>query len=128
MNTFKNTGIYQIINGENVAAEEKQIEGEAVYVDPFDGLVAPGWQKLLMMAIGLLIIYLGAGRGFEPLLLIPIGFGTVLVNIPGAGMYAEHSGMLRIIYDAVVGNYFFLILIFIVIVALTHFCPLSSYP
>jgi len=39
-----------------------------------------------MIIVGFVIIYLGAAKGFEPLLLIPIGFGTVFVNIPFAGM------------------------------------------
>ena len=81
-----------------------------------------------MMAIGFLIIYLGAAKGFEPLLLIPIGFGTVFVNIPGAGMYNEHSGMLRIIYEAGVGNEFFPMLIFMGIGAMTDFGPLIANP
>lgn len=119
---WENTGINQLINGEIPAAEHVAAE------DPFAGIVAPGWQKLLMMAIGFLIIYMGAGRGFEPLLLIPIGFGTVLVNIPGANMYAEGTGMLRIIYDAGVGNEFFPMLIFMGIGAMTDFGPLIANP
>ena len=81
-----------------------------------------------MMAVGFLIIYLGAAKGFEPLLLIPIGFGTVFVNIPGAGMYDEHSGMLRLIYDMGVGNEFFPMLIFMGIGAMTDFGPLIANP
>ncbi|NVP23195.1 sodium ion-translocating decarboxylase subunit beta [Treponema phagedenis] len=86
-----------------------------------------GYQQLIMLLVGLLIIYLGAAKDFEPLLLIPIGFGTVLVNIPGAGMYSEH-GMLKLIYDAGVGNEFFPMLIFMGIGALTDFGPLIANP
>ena len=121
-NIWRNTGINQIINGEIPPAEH----GHAV--DPFAGITAPGWQKLLMMAIGFLIVYLGAFKGFEPLLLIPIGFGTILVNVPGAGMFAEGTGMLRIIYDAGVGNEFFPMLIFMGIGAMTDFGPLIANP
>ena len=121
-NIWENTGINQLINGEIPAAEHVASD------DPFVGIVAPGWQKLLMMAVGFLIIYMGAGRGFEPLLLIPIGFGTVLVNIPGANMFAEGTGMLRIIYDAGVGNEFFPMLIFMGIGAMTDFGPLIANP
>ena len=121
-NIWENTGINQIINGEIPAAEHVAAE------DPFAGIVAPGWQKLLMMAIGFLIVYLGAFKGFEPLLLIPIGFGTILVNVPGAGMYNEGTGMLRIIYDAGVGNEFFPMLIFMGIGAMTDFGPLIANP
>lgn len=121
-NVWKNTGLSQIINGEIPAIEH------VASPDPFEGVTAPGWQKLLMMAIGFLIVYLGAVKGFEPLLLIPIGFGTILVNVPGAGMFAEGSGMLRIIYDAGVGNEFFPMLIFMGIGAMTDFGPLIANP
>jgi oxaloacetate decarboxylase beta subunit len=89
---------------------------------------APGWQSLIMMAIGFLIVYLGAGRGFEPLLLIPIGFGTILVNAVGAGMGNLPDGMLAIIYKAGVGNEFFPMLIFMGIGAMTDFGPLIANP
>ena len=124
MNIWKNTGINQLINGEPEATDG----GHHATEDPFAGKQAPGWQKLMMIAIGFLIIYLGAAKGFEPLLLIPIGFGTVLVNIPGAGMYNEGTGMLRIIYDAGVGNEFFPMLIFMGIGAMTDFGPLIANP
>ncbi|MCR5699251.1 MAG: sodium ion-translocating decarboxylase subunit beta [Treponemataceae bacterium] len=129
---WKNTGIYQIIHtptAEEIAeAEAAKEAAEAVKVDPFAGKVAPGWQKLIMICVGFLIIYLGAGRGFEPLLLIPIGFGTVLVNIPGAGMGQGPDGMLHIIYNAGVGNEFFPMLIFMGIGAMTDFGPLIANP
>ena len=81
-----------------------------------------------MILVGFLIIYLAAGRGFEPLLLIPIGFGTVLVNILGAGMGDGPDGMLHIIYKAGVGNEFFPMLIFMGIGAMTDFGPLIANP
>jgi len=98
-----------------------------------------GWQELLMVAVGFLIIYLGAAKGFEPLLLIPIGFGTVFVNIPYANMgepgvwnetlhIFEHQGFLNIIYNAGVGNEFFPLLIFVGIGAMTDFGPLIANP
>ncbi|MCQ2594325.1 MAG: sodium ion-translocating decarboxylase subunit beta [Treponemataceae bacterium] len=121
-NIGKSTGIYQIINGANPPAAHVESE------DPYEGLEAPGWQKLLMIAVGFLIVYMGAAKGFEPLLLIPIGFGTILVNIPGAGMYNPGTGMLRIIYDAGVGNEFFPMLIFMGIGAMTDFGPLIANP
>ena len=81
-----------------------------------------------MIAIGFLIVYLGAAKGFEPLLLIPIGFGTILVNIPGGGMGDAPHGMLHIIYSAGVGNEFFPMLIFMGIGAMTDFGPLIANP
>jgi oxaloacetate decarboxylase beta subunit len=90
-----------------------------------------GWQEFLMVAVGFLIIWLGAGKGFEPLLLIPIGFGTVFVNIPNAGMWENHEGVagfLKIIYDGGVGNEFFPMIIFMGIGAMTDFGPLIANP
>jgi oxaloacetate decarboxylase beta subunit len=87
-----------------------------------------GWQELLMVAVGFLIIYLGAVKGFEPLLLIPIGFGTVFVNIPFANMGEAPHGMLHIIYEGGVGNEFFPMIIFMGIGAMTDFGPLIANP
>ncbi|MDR2376826.1 MAG: sodium ion-translocating decarboxylase subunit beta, partial [Treponema sp.] len=87
-----------------------------------------GWQELLMVAVGFLIIYLGAAKNFEPLLLIPIGFGTVFVNIPFAGMGNPPHGMLHIIYESGVGNEFFPMIIFMGIGAMTDFGPLIANP
>ena len=109
------------------AEEEARFEAEKA-IDPFAGKTVPGWQSFIMMAIGFLIVYLAVAKGFEPLLLIPIGFGTILVNIPGAGMGAGPDGMLHIIYKAGVGNEFFPMLIFMGIGAMTDFGPLIANP
>lgn len=129
----KNTGIFKMIHTETeeeAAAEKAQKEASeaAEQVDPFAGIIVPGWQKLVMLALGFLIVYLGAAKGFEPLLLIPIGFGTIFVNIPGAGMGEAPHGMLHIIYSAGVGNEFFPMLIFMGIGAMTDFGPLIANP
>ena len=132
-NIGKNTGIYKMIHTETpeeiAAAEaEKAAIASQEAEDPFSGVIVSGWQKLLMLAIGFLIVYLGAAKGFEPLLLIPIGFGTILVNIPGAGMGDAPHGMLHILYSAGVGNEFFPMLIFMGIGAMTDFAPLIANP
>ena len=44
--------------------------------------------QIVMMGVGLGLLFLAINKGFEPLLLVPIGFGTVLANIPGAGFDA----------------------------------------
>ncbi|MDR2518975.1 MAG: sodium ion-translocating decarboxylase subunit beta [Spirochaetaceae bacterium] len=87
-----------------------------------------GWQELLMVAVGFLIVYLGAAKGFEPLLLIPIGFGTIFVNVPMAGMGSPPHGFLHIIYEGGVGNEFFPLFIFMGIGAMTDFGPLIANP
>ena len=132
-NIGKSTGIYKIIHrqtAEEIEAEKAAEEAKelAAKADPFAGKKAPGWQYVVMIAIGFLIVYLGAAKGFEPLLLIPIGFGTILVNIPGANMGVAPDGMLSIIYKAGVGNEFFPMLIFMGIGAMTDFGPLIANP
>lgn len=129
----KNTGIFKMIHTETeeeaaAAKAQKEASEAAEHVDPFAGIIVPGWQKLVMLALGFLIVYLGAAKGFEPLLLIPIGFGTIFVNIPGAGMGEAPHGMLHIIYSAGVGNEFFPMLIFMGIGAMTDFGPLIANP
>ena len=131
---WETTGIYKMIHtktSEEIAAEEAELiaeESEKMLSENAFAKTAPGWQYLLMIAIGFLIVYLGAAKGFEPLLLIPIGFGTILVNIPGAGMGNAPDGMLNIIYNAGVGNEFFPMLIFMGIGAMTDFGPLIANP
>jgi oxaloacetate decarboxylase beta subunit len=80
-----------------------------------------------MLAIGGLLLYLGIRHGFEPLLLVPIGFGAILVNLPLAGLM-EQGGILRTFYDAGVLTEIFPLLIFIGIGAMTDFTPLLENP
>ena len=135
-NIGKSTGIYKMIHQETaeeraesqrkaLEAEAKKKAGEAELAN---SPAKPGWQYVIMIAVGFLIVYLAVAKGFEPLLLIPIGFGTILVNIPGAGMGNLPDGMLAIIYKAGVGNEFFPMLIFMGIGAMTDFGPLIANP
>ena len=134
LNLWRTTGIYKMVHTETAeeieSAELAEKRSEMLKEKSEDNFNknAPGWQSLLMLAIGFLIVYLGAAKGFEPLLLIPIGFGTILVNIPGAGMGSGPDGMLYIIYKAGVGNEFFPMLIFMGIGAMTDFGPLIANP
>ena len=82
---------------------------------------------LLMLLIGGLLLYLGIRHGFEPLLLVPIGFGAILVNIPLAGLM-EKGGILRTFYDAGVLTEIFPLLIFVGIGAMTDFTSLLENP
>ncbi|MBI1894849.1 MAG: sodium ion-translocating decarboxylase subunit beta [Candidatus Rokubacteria bacterium] len=82
---------------------------------------------LVMLVIGGLLLYLGIRHGFEPLLLVPIGFGAILVNIPLAGLM-EKGGILRTFYDAGVLTEIFPLLIFVGIGAMTDFTPLLENP
>ncbi len=127
-NIGKSTGIYQILNQKRVAPSKSGFKPELKESPEIDWGTAPGWQSLIMIAVGFLIVYLAVGKGFEPLLLIPIGFGTILVNIVGAKMGELPDGMLAIIYHAGVGNEFFPMLIFMGIGAMTDFGPLIANP
>lgn len=128
LNIVKSTGIYQIATQERVAPNDTGFKPEVEEAREKDWGTAPGWQSLIMIVIGFLIVYLAVGKGFEPLLLIPIGFGTILVNIVGARMGDLPDGMLAIIYHAGVGNEFFPMLIFMGIGAMTDFGPLIANP
>jgi oxaloacetate decarboxylase beta subunit len=85
------------------------------------------WSNPIMIAVGLFLLYLGIKKDFEPLLLVPIGFGAILVNIPLAGLM-EEGGFLKIIYDAGVLTEVFPLLIFVGIGAMTDFGPLLENP
>jgi oxaloacetate decarboxylase beta subunit len=85
------------------------------------------WSNPIMIVVGLVLLYLGIKKDFEPLLLVPIGFGCILVNIPLAGLM-DHDGFLRIIYEAGVLTEIFPLLIFVGIGAMTDFGPLLENP
>jgi oxaloacetate decarboxylase beta subunit len=91
------------------------------------GLSNLTWGQAVMILVGCLLLYLGIGKGFEPLLLLPIGFGAILTNIPLAGLMDE-GGVLRFFYDTGVLTEVFPILIFIGIGAMTDFQPLLENP
>ncbi|PZN69460.1 MAG: sodium ion-translocating decarboxylase subunit beta [Candidatus Methylumidiphilus alinenensis] len=84
------------------------------------------WGQLVMMAVGFLLIYLAVRKGFEPLLLLPIGFGAVLSNIPVAGI-AEEGGLLAYLYFGIKSGVFPL-LIFMGVGAMTDFGPMLANP
>jgi sodium ion-translocating decarboxylase beta subunit len=84
-------------------------------------------ENIIMIAVGCVLLYLGIKKDYEPLLLVPIGFGAVLVNIPLAGMM-EPGGLLRHFYDAGVMTEIFPCLIFVGIGAMTDFGPLLENP
>ncbi|PHS70227.1 MAG: glutaconyl-CoA decarboxylase subunit beta [Methylophaga sp.] len=81
----------------------------------------------VMIVIGMLLLYLAINKNFEPLLLVPIGFGGVLANIPGAGL-AEVGGILHIFYSVGIESGAFPLIIFMGVGAMTDFGPLLSNP
>ena len=83
--------------------------------------------QALMIVVCMALIYLAIRKGFEPLLLIPIGFGGVLANIPAAGM-AESGGLLTMLYDVGLPTSVFPLLIFMGVGAMTDFGPMLANP
>ena len=82
---------------------------------------------LVMVGVCLTLIYLAIKKGFEPLLLIPIGFGGLLANVPLAGI-SDPDGFLGILYNLGVFNGLFPLLIFMGVGAMTDFGPLLANP
>ncbi|HIL43256.1 MAG TPA: sodium ion-translocating decarboxylase subunit beta [Gammaproteobacteria bacterium] len=80
-----------------------------------------------MLLVGLLLIYLAIVKKFEPLLLLPIGFGALLSNIPGADL-AVGDGILHIFYEVGIGSGAFPLIIFMGVGAMTDFGPLLANP
>ena len=91
------------------------------------GLNQMVWGQGLMLLVGMLLLYLAIVKNFEPLLLLPIGFGAILANIPGAGI-AEGSGILHVFYVVGIESGAFPLIIFMGVGALTDFGPLLANP
>lgn len=83
--------------------------------------------QALMMAVCIALIYLAIRKGFEPLLLIPIGFGGLLANIPVANM-GEGAGILHLFYEIGLPTSVFPLLIFMGVGAMTDFGPMLANP
>ncbi len=100
----------------------------------FLGTVA-GLKSLIMFAISAVLIYLAIAKDYEPALLLPIGFGAILANLPPAieGMAAVigvegEPGFLKVLFDAGIATELFPILIFIAVGAMIDFTPLFKNP
>lgn len=95
-----------------------------------DVLQAPlllNWKMVVMMTVGGVLIYLAIAKDYEPVLLLPIGFGAILTNLPLTGITGEH-GFLGIMYKAGIETELFPLLIFIGVGAMTDFGPLLENP
>ncbi|MBN2340657.1 MAG: sodium ion-translocating decarboxylase subunit beta [Deltaproteobacteria bacterium] len=98
------------------------------------GLFPTGIGQLVMIMVGLLLIYLAIAKGFEPLLLLPIGFGGILANIPvvemshASAVVGQPDGFLYVIYSMGIENGLFPLFIFMGVGAMTDFGPLIANP
>lgn len=94
------------------------------------------WQHLVMIAIGLILIWLAIVKNYEPTLLLPMGFGAILVNIPLSSAISQIDpttgqaveGVLNVFFDAGIATEIFPLLIFIAIGAMIDFSPLFRNP
>ena len=116
----------------------------AIIQDLFSGVTflfsAAGVKTLVMFIIAAVLIYLAIKKDYEPALLLPIGFGAILVNLPPMLMAggstaiaavlgtAEEPGFLRVLFDAGIANELFPVLIFIAVGAMIDFTPLLKDP
>ena len=91
----------------------------------YENLLRFDWQNVVMILIGCLLIYLAIHKEMEPSLLLPMGFGTILVNIP---LSDALTGPIQELYNAGIGNELFPLLLFIGIGAMIDFGPLLSNP
>lgn len=102
----------------------------------FDGFMAVTWQQAVMYIVGILLIYLAIRKNYEPSLLLPMGFGAILVNLPFSGVLhqtiegiGEVPGMIEWLYDLGIGaSEAMPLLLFIGIGAMIDFGPLLSNP
>ncbi len=85
------------------------------------------WQNLVMILVGGLLILLAVVKDYEPTLLLPIGFGAILCNLPLTGA-TEAGGWLKVLYDAGIATELFPLFVFIAIGAMTDFGPLLENP
>lgn len=117
---------------EKAVLAAEAIDGKS-HAESSEGIFPMGVGKFIMILVGLLLIYLAVHKGFEPLLLLPIGFGGILANIPMAGIAEAGAGsmgdgFLYIIYNTGITNGLFPLLIFMGVGAMTDFGPLIANP
>ena len=101
-----------------------------------DGFMAVTWQQIVMYIVGILLIYLAIKKEYEPSLLLPMGFGAILVNLPFSGVLnqtiegiGEVQGIIQWLYDLGIGaSEAMPLLLFIGIGAMIDFGPLLSNP
>ena len=100
----------------------------------FSNVVEIQWQMVVMWVIGAVLIYLAIKKDMEPTLLLPMGFGAILVNLPFSGAVTQvyetgtEVGPIDVLFNAGIANELFPLLLFIGIGAMIDFGPLLSNP
>ena len=93
----------------------------------FKGVTSISGGNTVLILIGFLLIFLAIAKEYEPVLLLPIGFGCILANIPLTGM-TEENGIFGLLYKLGISTELFPLLIFIGVGAMIDFSPLLSQP
>lgn len=106
---------------------EAILAGLSALAEGIRHLATAGGPNLVMLGIAATMFYLAIGKGVEPLLLLPIGFGCLLANLPLSEVMHQ-DGVLKTLYDFGIGNELFPLLIFVGIGSMTDFSPLLSNP
>ena len=106
-----------------ISANPDELDAHGHKMDPFNQTAG----RIIMIFVAFVLFYLAIKKGFEPLLLIPIGFGGLLANIPIAGI-AGPDGFLGILYSMGIETGLFPLLIFMGVGAMTDFGPLIANP
>lgn len=91
------------------------------------GVTSIDWKQIVMLLVGITLIFLAIKKNYEPTLLLPIGFGTILANIPFSAAIGP-EGPLTILFQAGIATELFPLLIFIAIGAMIDFSPLLTNP
>jgi oxaloacetate decarboxylase beta subunit len=93
------------------------------------GFASLTWQTAVMILLGCVLLYLGVARKFEPLLLVPIGFGVILGNLPLAGLSAhDEGGIINLLYTSGILTELFPCLMFLGLGAMIDFGPMLGNP
>ena len=95
-----------------------------------EGINQLTWQTFVMFAVGGILIFLAIKKDYEPMLLLPIGFGAIIVNIPFSAVweYDGHEGILQFFYNVGILTEVFPLLIFVAVGAMIDFSPLLKNP
>jgi len=99
----------------------------SIFSSLFEAFTLFTWQQALMIAVGLTLIYLAIAKEYEPNLLLPMGFGTLLVNIPLSSAIGP-EGALTVFFQAGIQTEVFPLLIFVAVGAMIDFTPLFKNP
>ena len=124
---------------DDTATKEEKEESQNIFLSLFSSFTDIKWQQVLMWVLGALLIYLAIKKDMEPALLLPMGFGAILVNLPNSGVVAHEveeaiSGVaaevpvIDLLFDVGISTELFPLLLFIGIGAMIDFTPLLTNP